>query len=173
MLIDVSYFTAGPRQIYNATFGKGTPKENAVIEQYIAEYREEFLCRVLGDEVGTALQKYLDDLDCDPESEIDKDMDALCAKLRKPFADYVFFYILRDAGQTSTITGLVKLKGANQYVEPIVRQCQRGIGWPTASICLPSGLTMVSAPCRGFPLMSIFLNPLIDSIYEAKTEKAA
>lgn len=122
MLIDVSYFTAGPRQIYNATFGKGTPKENSVIEQYIAEYQEEFLCRVLGDEVGTALQKYLDDLDCDPESEIDKDMDALCAKLRKPFADYVFFYILRDAGQTSTITGLVKLKGANQYVEPIVRQ---------------------------------------------------
>ncbi len=48
MLIDVSYFTAGPRQIYNATFGKGgTPKENAVIEQYIAEYQEEFLCRVL------------------------------------------------------------------------------------------------------------------------------
>ena len=121
MLIDVSYFTAGPRQIYNATLGKGTPKENAVIEQYITEYQEEFLCRVLGDEVGAAVQKYLAELD-DPEADTDKDMEALCAKLRKPFADYVFFYILRDSGQTATITGLVRLKSANQYVEPIVRQ---------------------------------------------------
>lgn len=120
MLIDVSYFTAGPRQILNAALGKGTTKENAVIEQYISEYQEEFLCRVLGDEVGAAVQKYLDDLDKDTEA--DKDMDDLCAKLRKPFADYVFFYILRDAGQSATITGVVRLKGANQYVEPIVRQ---------------------------------------------------
>lgn len=122
MLIDVSYFTAGPRQILNATLGKGTPKENAVIEQYITEYQGSFLCRVLGDEVGQSVQKYLDDLDCDPEADTDKDMEALCAKLRKPFADYVFFYILGDSGQTATITGLVRLKVANQYVEPIVRQ---------------------------------------------------
>lgn len=122
MLIDVSYFTAGPREILNATLGKGTTKENAVIENYIAEYQEEFLCRVLGEEVGKSVQKYLDDLDCDPEADTDKNMEALCAKLRKPFADYVFFYILRDSGQTATITGLVRLKVANQYVEPIVRQ---------------------------------------------------
>ncbi|MCM1093788.1 MAG: hypothetical protein NC421_07530 [Lachnospiraceae bacterium] len=122
MLIDVSYFTAGPRQILNATLGKGTPKENAVIEQYIAEYQEEFLSRVLGEDAGDAMQKYLDDLDSDPEADTDKDMDAVCSKLRKPFADYVFFYILRDSGQTASITGLVRLKVANQYVEPIVRQ---------------------------------------------------
>ena len=122
MLIDVSYFTAGPREILNATLGKGTTKENAVIENYIAEYQEEFLCRVLGDEVGQSVQKYLDDLDCYPDADTDKNMEALCAKLRKPFADYVFFYILRDSGQTATITGLVRLKVANQYVEPIVRQ---------------------------------------------------
>lgn len=122
MLIDVSYFTAGPREILNATLGKGTPKENVVIEQYITEYQEEFLCRVLGDEVGRSVQKYLDDLENDPEADTDKEMEAICAKLRKPFADYVFFYILRDSGQTATITGLVRLKVANQYVEPIVRQ---------------------------------------------------
>lgn len=122
MLIDVSYFTAGPREILNATLGKGTTKENVVIENYIAEYQEEFLRRVLGDEVGQSVQNYLDDLDCDPETDTDKNMEALCAKLRKPFADYVFFYILRDSGQTATITGLVRLKVANQYVEPIVRQ---------------------------------------------------
>lgn len=122
MLIDVSYFTAGPRQIFNVTLGKGTSKENAVIEQYITEYQEEFLCRVLGAKVGEAVQSYLCDLDNDPEAETDKDMDGICAKLRKPFADYVLFYVLRDAGQTATITGLVKLKVANTYVEPIVRQ---------------------------------------------------
>lgn len=122
MLIDVSYFTAGPRQILNATLGKGTSKENAVIEQYIAEYQEEFLCRVLGQNVGEAMQSYLDKLDDDPEVETDSDFEAVCAKLRKPYADYVFFNILRDSGQTSTITGLVRLKVANQYVEPIIRQ---------------------------------------------------
>lgn len=122
MLIDVSYFTAGPRQILNATLGKGTPKENIVIEQYIAEYQEEFLCRVLGSNVGNAVHEYLDDLENNPEADNNDDMDALCAKLRKPFADYVFYCILRDAGQTSTISGLVRLKAANEYVEPIVRQ---------------------------------------------------
>ncbi len=122
MLIDVSYFTAGPRQILNATLGKGTSKENAVIEQYIAEYQEEFLCRVLGEDVGVTVQSYLCNLDNDPEADTDKNIEDVCAKLRKPFADYVFFYILRDSGQSATITGLVRLKGANQYVEPIVRQ---------------------------------------------------
>ncbi len=122
MLIDVSYFTAGPRQILNATLGKGTSKENAVIEQYITEYQEEFLCRALGEKAGEAVQSYLRELDDNPEADTDKDMEGICAKLRKPFADYVFFHVLRDAGQTSTITGLVKLKAANTYVEPIVRQ---------------------------------------------------
>lgn len=122
MLIDVSYFTAGPRQIFNATLGKGTSKENAVIEQYIADYQEEFLCRAVGKAVGTTVNNYLDNLDNDPEAGTDKDIESLCARLRKAFADYVFFHILRDAGQTSTITGLVRLKSTNEYVEPIVRQ---------------------------------------------------
>lgn len=122
MLIDASYFTAGPRQILNATLGSGTTTANAAIEQYIAEYQEEFLCRVLGDEVGQSVQEYLDNLDDKYGTEVIDEMELLCGKLRKPFADYVFFHILRDSGQTATITGLVRLKAANQYVEPIVRQ---------------------------------------------------
>ena len=62
MLIDATYFTAGPRQIYNATLGSGTTKENAVIEQYITEYQEEFLCRVLGQKAGESVQEYLHNL---------------------------------------------------------------------------------------------------------------
>lgn len=122
MLIDVSYFTAGPRQILNATLGKGTSKENAVIEQYISEYQEEFLCRALGEDVGLSMQKYLYNLDNYYEADPDEDMEAVCARLRKPFADYVFFNILRDSGQTASVAGLVKLKSSNTYVEPIVRQ---------------------------------------------------
>ncbi|MCF0219327.1 MAG: hypothetical protein HUK14_06055 [Muribaculaceae bacterium] len=122
MLIDVSYFTAGPRQILNATLGKGTTKENALIEQYILEYQEEFLHHVLGNDVGETMQAYLVKLDEDPEAEKDPSLEAVCSKIRKAFADYVFFYILRDAGQSATITGLVKLKSANAFVEPIVRQ---------------------------------------------------
>ena len=63
MLIDASYFTAGPRQIYNATLGSGTTKENAVIEQYITEYQEDFLWRVLGQKAGESVQEYLHNLD--------------------------------------------------------------------------------------------------------------
>ncbi len=122
MLIDATYFTAGPRQIYNATLGSGTTKENAVIEQYITEYQEEFLCRVLGQKAGESVQEYLHNLDKGLRLDADNAIETVCGKLRKPFADYVFFCILRDAGQTATITGLVKLKAANQYVEPIMRQ---------------------------------------------------
>ena len=118
MLIDVSYFTAGPRQILNSALGNGTSKEDCVIGQYIESYQSEFLLRALGKKVGTDVLRYLDDgwaKDAD-------DMELLCSKLRIPFADYVLFHVLRDAGQTATITGLVKLKVANSYVEPIMRQ---------------------------------------------------
>ena len=46
----------------------------------------------------------------------------LCEKLCEPFADYVFYHILRDANTQATITGLVRLKCANEYVAPLKRQ---------------------------------------------------
>ena len=46
----------------------------------------------------------------------------MCERLREPFADYVFFHILRDCQSQSTMTGLVRLKSANEYVSPIRRQ---------------------------------------------------
>lgn len=122
MLIDVSYFTAGPRQILNATLGKGTTKENAVIEQYIAESQWEFLRGAVGEEAAAELLTHLEGRPADSGATDGAAIEAVCARLREPFADFVFFRVLRDSGQTATITGLVRLKGANQYVEPVVRQ---------------------------------------------------
>ena len=48
--------------------------------------------------------------------------ESLCKLLREPFANYVFFYILRDANSQATIKGLVLLKCDNTYVSPIQRQ---------------------------------------------------
>ena len=38
------------------------------------------------------------------------------------FVIYVFFKILRDSSSQATMTGLVRLKSANNYVAPIKRQ---------------------------------------------------
>ena len=46
----------------------------------------------------------------------------LCEKLCEPFADYVFYHILRDANTQATITGLVRLECDNEYVAPFKRQ---------------------------------------------------
>ena len=50
-------------------------------------------------------------------------------QLREPFANYVFYKILRDANSQATMTGLVRLKCANTYVAPLRRQvsAKRGV----------------------------------------------
>lgn len=126
MLIDCSYFTKGPRHIYNATLGK-TIDSNAIqvrnaIEAYIAEYQQEYLLNVLGGTLGNKVNAYLVCLDEDEKPVHNDHFDAICDRLREPFADYVFFHILRYSNSQSTITGLVRLKCANEYVAPIYRQ---------------------------------------------------
>lgn len=129
MLIDCSYFTSGSRHILNASMGTRDtmPNHNAIevnkaIEAYIAELQEQFLALMLGKENGKNVGGYLTGLDEDEETEHNDAMDAVCEQLREAFADYVFFHILRDANTQSTITGLVRLKCANDYVAPIRRQ---------------------------------------------------
>lgn len=43
-------------------------------------------------------------------------------QIREPFANYVFYKILRDGNSQATMTGLVRLKCANDYVAPLRRQ---------------------------------------------------
>lgn len=138
MLIDCSYFLEGPRHIQNATAGDSNPKPqpilpgtlpmdnsvavNKTIEAYIAEFQEEFLKRMLGETIGNKAHTYLVALEEDKNPSHNPSYDGVLEKLKEPFADYVFFHILRDANTQSTVTGLVKLKCANEYVAPIRRQ---------------------------------------------------
>lgn len=132
MLIDCSYFTKGSRLIVNATLGSNTaptPAEIGVglaIEGYIAEHQEDYLRAVLGDRLGNKANAYLVCLDEDADAmetvKRNGNLDTVLDMLREPFADYVFFHILRDSSEQATMTGLVRLKCANDYVSPITRQ---------------------------------------------------
>lgn len=125
MLIDCSYFTKGPRRILNATLGTSTIPNaievNAAIEAYISVHQESYLVQVLG-RAGNRVNAYLVCLDEDETAKHNDNIDSVCDRLRDSFADYVFFHILRDMNTQSTITGLVRLKCANEYVAPIQRQ---------------------------------------------------
>lgn len=120
MLIDVSYFLNGPRHILNASMAE-TPKQdsvavNARIEGYIKAYQMQFLILVLGDVLAKHVSEQIKSV------EVDQSVSLLCEKLKEPFADYVFYHILRDANEQATITGIVRLKSANEYVSPINAQ---------------------------------------------------
>ena len=124
MLIDCTYFADGPRHILNATSGTTNPNALEVcsaIEAYIAKLQKPFLYGVLGKEVGKQALDYIKSLDAE-DAERDVDLDMVLEQLKEPFADYVFFKILRDSSSQATITGLVQLKSANTYVAPMKRQ---------------------------------------------------
>ena len=132
MLIDHTYFAQGTRQIRSASLGTvspagaiTTPAEMEVcrfIDEYIAEYQEEYLKGMLGDETGNKVNAYLVCLDDDEDPKRMESFDEMCDHLKESFADYVFFHILRDINEQVTMTGIVRLKCANIYVSPIRRQ---------------------------------------------------
>lgn len=126
MLIDVSYFTEGPRHIQNASLGKlpnpDAEAVNASIKAYIRYWQRRFLNGVLTAAYAGVVDNYLKLIDKASETEPIADADMVIEQLREPFANYVFYKILRDANTQPTITGLVRLKCANEYVAPIRRQ---------------------------------------------------
>lgn len=141
MLIDVTSFTSGPRQIENAVATPKNPNQVAVTERingYIDFYQSEFLRRAAGKQLGHSIDEY-----CRVEhrphgeepveqnenqqveyAEPDERMESLTRLLKEPFADYLFFYMLRDMNVQPTITGLVQLKCANSYVSPLEKGVQ-------------------------------------------------
>lgn len=130
MLIDVSYFTLGPRHIQNATISatqsQNSLSVNAAILGYIRHYQLAFLCEMLGDDLAVAVDGYLNEKEQaendNAEFETNTQYEFLCAKLKESFADYVFFHILRDSNTEATTTGLVVIKSENEKVAPIYRQ---------------------------------------------------
>ena len=107
---------------------------NEVINGYIKAFQPEFLRNVVGVTLSQAITDYLELIERErkilqmklifqkrrkpPQSGYA----VLCEKLCEPFADYVFYHILRDANTQATITGLVRLKCANEYIAPLKRQ---------------------------------------------------
>jgi len=130
MLIDVSYFTSGPRHIINATASATASQNslsvNAAIVGYIRHYQLAFLCEMLGDALAVTVDDYLNEKERaagdGAEFERDERIELLCSKIRDSFADYVFFYILRDSGTQATERGLVIWKNENAVVSPVQRQ---------------------------------------------------
>lgn len=132
MLIDISFFTSGPRHILNASVAK-IPDQNSLavnesINSYIKEFQTKFLLGIVGRNLASAIVDYFEIIDqekeevLEEEKEVESGYSVLCKKLQEPFADYVFFHILRDMNTQATITGLVRLKCANEYVSPIKKQ---------------------------------------------------
>lgn len=129
MLIDCSYFTDGPRHIQNATLSKpgkmpnvNNAEVNAAIEAYIRMFQRPFLKQAVGAPIAGAIISYLKLIETDEGEKRDVALDMVIEQLREPFANYVFYKILRDGNSQATMTGLVRLKCANDYVAPIRRQ---------------------------------------------------
>lgn len=142
MLIDVTSFTSGPRQIENAAVPQKTANHIAVAERingYIDFYQTDFLRHAVGPHLCSDIDAYsrvehhtqeetLAEENSNGEQvayeEPNERMESLIALLREPFAEYVFFYMLRDMNALPTITGLVQLKCANSYVSPLEKGVQ-------------------------------------------------
>lgn len=129
MLVDVSYFTAGPRQIRNATTAKMPTTEglsaNNAIYGYIRSLQRKFLNDVVGITLAGQITDYLEMMENESAETKDDTVspyEYVCRQLRESFADYVFYHILRDMNTDATVTGLVQLKSSNKYVSPIRRQ---------------------------------------------------
>ena len=120
-LIDCSYFYVGPLQIMNARpiddLDNNAIAVQETITGYIERYQGEFLLKMVGKELSADVTAYLAERGND-EQHTDEAMDELCEKLRPSFAHYVYFKLVGDVNQTMTITGLMKLKSANDNQIP-------------------------------------------------------
>ena len=120
-LIDCSYFYVGPLQIMNARpiddIDNNAIAVQETITGYIERYQGEFLLKMVGKELTADVTAYLAERGND-ENHTDEAMEELCDKLRPSFAHYVYFKIVGDVNQTMTITGLMKLKSANDNQVP-------------------------------------------------------
>ena len=133
-LIDCSYFYRGPLQIENAQGTDDINNNSAAVQEaitgYIEHYQGEFLEKMVGAAVANQVEYHLAAVEAyeqalanaedgeEVEPYVDEDAEELCEKLRQSFAHYVYFKMVGDVNQTMTITGLVRLKSANDNQPP-------------------------------------------------------
>lgn len=120
-LIDCSYFYFGPLQVMNARQVDDLDNNAAEVQEcitaYIERYQSEFLLKMTGKDLAAEVTAYLAARGED-EDYTDEAMETLCQQLRPSFAHYVYFKLVGDVNQTMTITGLMKLKSANDNQPP-------------------------------------------------------
>jgi hypothetical protein len=87
------------------------------ITAYIERYQSDFLLKMTGKDLAAEVTAYLAARGED-EDYTDEAMETLCQQLRPSFAHYVYFKLVGDVNQTMTITGLMKLKSANENQPP-------------------------------------------------------
>jgi len=119
-LIDCSYFYTGPLQIQNACstsdLDNNAHAVQECIDAYITRYQGEYLTRMVGTELRTAIENHLANLDTEGYSN--DALEDLCSRLRLSFAHYVYYKMAGDVNQGMSVTGLVQLKSANIYQSP-------------------------------------------------------
>ena len=120
-LIDCSYFYVGPLQVMNARQVDDLDNNAADVQEcingYIEWYQSDFLLKMTGKDLAAEVTAYLAARGED-EDYTDEAMETLCQQLRPSFAHYVYFKLVGDVNQTMTITGLMKLKSANENQPP-------------------------------------------------------
>ena len=120
-LIDCSYFYVGPLQVMNARAIDDLDNNAADVQEcitaYIERYQSEFLLKMTGKDLAAEVTAYLSARGED-EDYTEEAMETLCQQLRPSFAHYVYFKLVGDVNQTMTITGLMKLKSANENQPP-------------------------------------------------------
>lgn len=138
-LIDCTFFTVGERSILGAPLtvddltDQGEIAVRDAIHGYIDSLQGQFLKEAVGKTTAALVQEYLDlkaaaaeapDVSEEEDAEFTEDegLEMIVSSLREPFAYYVFYNILRHSRHQPTITGLVALKCANEYVSPARRQ---------------------------------------------------
>ncbi len=120
-LIDCSYFYVGPLQIENARPIDDLDNNAFAVQQtivaYIERYQGEFLLKMVGKDLAAEVTAYLVNRGKD-EEYTDERAETLCEQLRPSFAHYVYFKLVGDVNQQMTITGLMKMKSANENQPP-------------------------------------------------------
>lgn len=132
MLIDYTFFQGGNTDIDGIILNEHLPDETtegikSSMDQFIMEYEEEYLCKLLGEKLSAELTEYVNRKDKDvKEAHWEKLIGMLVKQLRhndeifpaSPIANYVYFFYLRHNHTQATTTGVKADGDEGKLVSP-------------------------------------------------------